>query len=107
MRRIVFPVPPERQLRYFRVLGAIIPNLDRFVVDEQADLPTGARPILPLDLRPALLAGVAIVERAGPEMLRMLRRHMVGDNMTRFSDAAEKLIAGASNHRLASQRQLI
>ena len=46
-------------------------------------------------------------ELAGPQMLRMLRRHMIGDNMTRFSDAAEKLIAQASGHRHASQRQLI
>jgi hypothetical protein len=38
------------------------------------------KPILPLHLRPTLLAGVAIVERAGPEMLRMLRGHMMGDN---------------------------
>ena len=46
-------------------------------------------------------------ELAGPRMFRMLRRHMIGDNMTRFSDAAEKLIAQASGHRHASQRQLI
>ena len=46
-------------------------------------------------------------ERAGPQMLRMLRRQMIGDNMTRFSDATEKLIAQASGHRHESQRQLI
>ena len=48
-----------------------------------------------------------VAESAGPEMLRMLRRHTIGDNMTRFSDAAEKLIAQAGRHRHASQRQLI
>lgn len=37
------------------------------------------KPILPLHLRAAQLAGVAIVERAGPEMLRMLRGHMIGE----------------------------
>jgi hypothetical protein len=46
-------------------------------------------------------------ELAGPQMLQILRRHMIGDNMTRFSDAAEKLIAQASGHRHALQRQLI
>lgn len=107
MRRIIFPVPREHELCLFRVLGAIIPDLDHVVAAEQANLSTPARPILPLRLRAALLAGVAIVERAGPEMLRMLSGHMVGDNMTRFSDAAEKLIAYAGEHRHAAQRQLI
>jgi hypothetical protein len=59
--------------RRFRVLGAIIPDLDDVVAEQQETLPTPAKPILPLHLRPALLAGVAIFERAGPEMLRMQR----------------------------------
>ena len=107
MRRIIFPVPSEHELYLFRVLGVIIPDLDRVVAAERVDLSTPARPILPLHLRASLLTGVAIVKRAGPEMLRMLRRYMLGDNMTRFSDAAEKLIAQAGKHPYASQRQLI
>ena len=107
MRRIVFPVPPEQELYLFRVLGVIIPDLDRVLAAGRTHLPTPARPILPLHLRAAVLAGVAMVECAGPEMLRMLRRHMVGDNLTRFSDATEKLIAQAGKHRHTSQRQLI
>ncbi|WP_234835882.1 hypothetical protein [Sinorhizobium meliloti] len=51
------------------MLGAIIPDLDDVVATERRSLPTPANPILPLHLQPALLAGVAIVERAGPEML--------------------------------------
>jgi hypothetical protein len=46
-------------------------------------------------MRPALLAGIVIVERARPEMLRMLRRHMVGDNRFRFTDTTERMIAQA------------
>ena len=46
-------------------------------------------------------------EPAGPQMLRMLRRHMIGDKMERFSDATQKLIAQASGHHHASKRQLI
>jgi hypothetical protein len=107
MRRIVFPVPPEQELYLFRVLGVIIPDLDPVLAAGRTDLPTPARPILPLHLRAALLAGVAMVESAGPEMLRLLRRHTIGDNMTRFSNAAKKLIAQAGRHRHASQRQLI
>lgn len=75
MRRIPRPIPREHDLWRFRVLGAIIPDLDHVVAEQQENLPTPAKPILPLHLRPALLAGVAIVERTGPEMLRMLRAH--------------------------------
>ena len=49
-------------------------------------------PILPLHIRPALLAGVAIVDRAGPAMLKMLKGHMMGDNKNRFVEATDHLI---------------
>ena len=107
MRRVIWPLPREQELWRYRVLGAIVPDLDHVVAAEQVNLPTPAKPILPLHLRPALLAGVAIVERAGPEMLRMLRGHMMGDNKVRFTDAAENMIARAGKLRASGQMQLI
>lgn len=107
MRRITWPPPREKDLWRFRVLGAIIPDLDHIIAEYQEHLPTPAKPILPLHLRPALLAGIAIVERAGPEMLRMLRGHMMGDNRVKFTDAAENIIARARRSRASSQMQLI
>lgn len=107
MRRVIWPLPREHELWRYRVLGAIIPDLDDIIAAGQVNLPTPAKPILPLQLRPALLAGVAIVERAGPEMLRMLREHMRGDNKVRFSDAAENMIAQAGELRASGQMQLI
>jgi len=58
-------------------------------------------------MRPALLAGVAIVERGGPEMLRMLRGHLMGCNRVRFTDAAENMIARARRSRTSPQMQVI
>ena len=107
MRRIPTPTPREQELWRFRLLGAIIPELDHVVAERKENLPTPAKPILPLHLRPALLAGVAIVERAGPEMLRMLRGHMIGENRMRFTDAAENMIARARRLKTSSQMQLI
>lgn len=107
MRRIPRPIPREHDLWRFRVLGAIIPDLDRVVAAEQENLPTPARPILRLHMRPALLAGIAIVERAGPEMLRMLRRHMMGDNRFRFTETTERIIAQAQWPKPSLQLQLI
>lgn len=107
MRRIPRPIPRERDLWRFRVLGAIIPDLD-YVVAEQAEcLPTPAKPILPIHLRPALLAGVAIVERAGPEMFQMLRGHMMGDNRVRFTEAVKSMIGPPRRSNACSQMQLI
>jgi hypothetical protein len=107
MRRIPKPIPREHELWRFRILGAIVPDLDHVIAAEQEHLPTPARPVLPLRLRPALLAGIAIVERAGPEMLRMLRGHTMGDNRTRFGDLTEKMIAQSPRPRAPSQMQLI
>ena len=91
----------------FRVLGAIIPELDDLVAVNPASLPTPGTPILPLYLRPALLAGVAIVDRAGPGMLPMLQDHTMGDNRARFGELAEKTIAHARKPRPFLQWQLI
>lgn len=107
MRRIPRPIPHEHDLWLFRVLGAIIPDLDSVVAAEQENLPTPARPILPLHMRPALLAGIAIVERAGPEMLRTLRGHMMGGNRVRFTEAAESMIAQTRKWKSSSQMHLI
>ncbi|MER8605851.1 hypothetical protein NKH48_19240 [Mesorhizobium sp. M1233] len=100
-------LPREEELWRFRVLGAIVPDIDDVVATERKNLPTPASPILPLHLRPALLAGVAIVEHAGPEMLRMLRGHTMGDNRTRFGDLVDKMTAQTCPPQASSQMQLI
>ncbi|MDW9912155.1 hypothetical protein GOB14_29145 [Sinorhizobium meliloti] len=105
MRRVPRPIPPGYEPWRFRVLGAIIPDLDDDV--ERRSLPTPANPILPLHLRPALLAGVAIVERAGPEMLKMLRAKMMGQNQARFSSAIDEIMADTCRSVASSQLQLI
>ncbi|ASP69652.1 TniQ family protein [Sinorhizobium meliloti] len=105
MRRVPRPLPRGYEPWRFRVLGAIIPDLDDVV--ERRSLPTPASPILPLHLRPALLAGVAIVERAGPEMLQMLRGQMMGQNQARFSSAIDEITTHTCRSTAPSQLQLI
>jgi hypothetical protein len=107
MRRIPRLIPCGHDLWRFRVLGAIIPDLDCIVAAEQQNLPTPAKPILPLYMRSALLAGIAIVERAGPEMLRMLSGHMMGENRIRFTEVIERMLAQARRSNDPSQMQLI
>src|SRR5258707_11501482 len=94
MRRIPKPIPSDGRLGRFRVLGAIVPEFDDLVAIEQIFLPSPASPILPLRLRSALLAGVAMVIRGGPAMLEMLQAHTVGENRTRFAH-----LAGHNDHK--------
>ncbi|WP_158000369.1 hypothetical protein [Sinorhizobium meliloti] len=60
MRRVPMTISPGYEPRGFRVLGAIIPDLDDVVAADLRSLPTAANPMLPLHLRSALLAGVSI-----------------------------------------------
>jgi len=88
------------------LVGAILPELDDVVAEKQIILPSPASPVLPLHLRPALLAGVAIVECAGPAMLEMLHAHTLGENRTRFGRLAAATI-GSDRLLKPTQLQLI
>lgn len=107
MRRIPWPPQSETNLWHFRVLGAIIPELDAMLSRETSFHFSPKNPILPLHIRPALLAGVAIVERAEPEMLRMLQGHTFGENRNRFIKATDHLIFPAFRSGHLRQMQLI
>lgn len=106
MRRV-----PSSLLGYkpssYRVLGVIIPDLDEVMQIEISKLPSPVSPILPLYLRPALLAGVAIVQHAGPEMLDMLSGHMMVENKTRFDSAIEEILDCSRQSLGPSQLHLI
>jgi TniQ protein len=84
MRRIPKALKGDTRLEWFRVLGVVIPEFDD-IASEQTKMPSSARPVLSIQLRPALLAGVSIVTDRGPEMFEVLERHTVGENRTRFS----------------------
>lgn len=105
MRRVKNPTFGNYEPWRYRLLGALIPDLDD-VVDRQS-LPMSSCPILPLHLRPALLAGIAMVERSGPEMLEMLCRQMRGENKVRFSGAINEIMRRTLRSTASSQLQLI
>jgi TniQ len=76
-----------------RLLGALVPEIDAVIADQWLSLPSPAKPILPLWLRPALLAGVSIVERQGPETLAWLQDRTIGQNRTRFTAIVSAMLA--------------
>ncbi len=104
MRRVPPPFPHDAELWRSRVPGAIIPDLDDVIAKEGPFPPSPKHPVLPLHIRPALPAGVAIVERAGPEMLKMLQAHTFGHSRNRFMEATDHLIHPASG--LPSPRRM-
>ncbi len=107
MRRIPWPPPRDGDLWRYRLLGAIVPDLDAILAKETAFPYSPKHPILPLHIRPALLAGVTIINRAGPPMLKMLQGHMMGDNKNRFVMATDHLVTPAIEWGPPQQFQLI
>ncbi|MHB2267885.1 TniQ family protein [Aliihoeflea sp. PC F10.4] len=107
MRRAVLPFPGEEEMWRFRVLGKIIPELDELLPEICTSFPTPQNPILPLHLRPALLAGVAMVHSGGAEMLYMLRRSTFGLHRHRFDREAMPFFVNAARKRHSTQMQLI
>lgn len=92
LRRIPRNISQDTCLERFRVLGAVCPEFDVVVADRQIPLPSAGKPILPIRLRPALLAAVAIVEREGPKMLEVLQGHTMGTNRTRFGEFVASIL---------------
>ncbi|WP_300064522.1 TniQ family protein [uncultured Roseobacter sp.] len=107
MRRIPWPPPRDGDLWRYRLLGAIVPDLDAILARQTSFPYSPKHPILPLQSRPALLAGVAIVNHAGPPMLKMLQGHMMGDNKNRFVEATDHLVTPAIEWGPPQQFQLI
>ncbi|MDW3182791.1 hypothetical protein [Roseobacter sp.] len=95
MHRVPRPPPRDCDFWRYRLVGAIVPGIDELLTKESTFQFSRKHPILPLHMRPALLAGVAISDRAGPPMLKVLQGHMIGDNKNRFAMAPEHLATSA------------
>lgn len=58
-------------------------------------------------MKPLLGSPQRLVERAGPEMLQMLRGQMMGQNQVRFSSAIDEITTHTCKLMASSQLQLI
>jgi hypothetical protein len=101
-----FPPPPGDDPWRYRLLGAIVPDLDAILATRTSFPVSPKHPIPPLNIRPALLAGVAIVDRASPATMKMPQRHMSGENKTRFVMATEHPASPACEWVPPQQMQL-
>ena len=97
IRRDPKPIDPERWIETPKVLDLVIPGFDHLVAETGTIIPPADRPILPLSLRPALLAGIAIVERSGPKIIAELHGRTIGA----YTPISEPL-PPASLHRILS-----
>jgi hypothetical protein len=93
IRRDPKPIDPERWIETPKVLDLVIPGFDRVVAETGTIIPPADRPILPLSLRPALLAGIAIVERSGPKIIAELHGRTIGAYHAHFGTIAAGILA--------------
>ncbi len=94
IRRDPKQIDPERWIEPPKVLDLVIPGFDRLIVAATGtSIPPADRPILPLSLRPALLAGIAIVERSGPKIIAELHGRTIGAYYAHFGTIAASILA--------------
>lgn len=92
VRRNGKPFQNEEWIECGALLGAVVPGFNELASERGLPIPTIDRPILPLPFRIALLAGVSIVERAGPEIVPELQRRTIGANRVLFARIAAGMI---------------
>ncbi|TIW75609.1 MAG: hypothetical protein E5V58_00370 [Mesorhizobium sp.] len=85
IRRCPKPFHHQASIRHSTILGAVVPGFDELVAEQGLPRPTIARPILPIGLRMALLAGISMVYQAGPALVSELKRQTLGPHYTRFA----------------------
>ena len=93
IRRNAKPIDPEHWIETHKVVDLVVPGFDRLVAAMGTKVPGAARPVWPLALRRALVAGVAILERSGPALLRELHRRTIGAYHAQFRDIAARILA--------------
>jgi TniQ len=106
-RRVVRRPSEHGDYRRARILGLIIPEFDRIALQAAHDITKAGRLVVPLCLRPTLLAGVAIVMKAGPEVLNKFHPQAIGATRNCLEALFAENTAQWTPVRTHSQLQLI
>ncbi len=93
IRRDPKPIDSDHWVETQKVLDLVVPGFDRLAAATGAKVPGADRPILPMALRRALLAGVAVLESSGPSLLRELHSRTIGAYHTQFAQIAARIDA--------------
>ena len=102
IRRDPKPIDPERWIETPKVLDLVIPGFDNLVAETGTIVPPADRPILPLSLRPTLLAGIAIAERSGPKIVAEIHGRTIGAYHAHFGTIAASILASYLESHLCS-----
>ncbi len=92
IRRDPKPIDSDHWVETQKVLHLVVPRFDRLAAATGTKVPGADRPVWPLALRRALVAGVAILERSGPALLRELHRRTIGAYHVQFGDIAARVL---------------
>src|SRR5271163_3135319 len=86
---------PKHWIETLKVLDLVVPGIDRHTAANGATTPPANKPVLPLSLRPTLLAGVATVERSGPKIIAELHGRTIGAHHAHFGAIAAGIVASS------------
>ena len=95
IRRDPKPIDPEHWIETLKVLDLVVPGIDRHTAANGAITPPANKPVLPLSLRPTLLAGVATGERSGPKIIAELHGRTIGAYQAHFDAIAAGIVASS------------
>jgi hypothetical protein len=93
IRRDPKPIDPKHWIEMLKVLDLVVPGIDRHTAANGATTPPANKPVLPLSLRPTLLAGVATVARSGPKIIAELHGRTIGAHHAHFGAIAAGIVA--------------
>ncbi|WP_210250684.1 aldehyde dehydrogenase family protein [Mesorhizobium sp. SARCC-RB16n] len=85
VRRCPKPFNHEVSIDHSTILGAVVQGFDECVAEQGFPRSTIARPILPVGLRIALLAGTSIIHQEGPKLVSELQHQTLGAHYARFA----------------------
>lgn len=100
VRRCPKPFRHGPSIDHSTILGAVVQGFDECMAQQGFPRPTIARPILPIGLRIALLAGVSIVYQEGPKLVSELQRQTLGAYYTQFASISAGMSVARSSHPL-------
>ena len=95
IRRDPKPIDPKHWIETLKVLDLVVPGIDRHTAANGATTPPANKPVLPLSLRPTLLAGVATVARSGPKIIAELHGRTIGAHHAHFGAIAAGIVASS------------
>jgi hypothetical protein len=105
VRRICKVANPQDAFDYGRTANLMVSGFDETVQRFDLELPRGSRRIVPMSIRPALLAAVSTVIDQGPDAISVLAEATIGGYRLQFDKIVSQMQAEIRARQIVSQLQ--